>query len=335
MSIPLAAMSVATIIDILPVLNFLSVVWRAFCDLLPWIASQTISALSSERAILSAPCLVFEKIRADLPSSLFSTSISAFTFCLLSTLVNCCSIVSTTEDTGATSTRSALLSISSDISTISSGIVAENSIDCLAGGSLLSMRLISWINPISSIQSASSSTKCSRFPSFTCPWPIRSSSLPGVAISISVPWRSLDTCGPWLTPPNITVCFRNVCLPYSANDSDICIASSLVGLRISALSCLFARFSRGLCRSCSIIGIANAAVFPVPVCAIPRMSLPDSSTGIALLCIAVGSLYSFSLSDLIRGSLSPISLKVIKNCSFSKIFNLLYLPSAIYFCHFV
>ena len=40
--------------------------------------------------------------------------------------------------------------------------------------------------------------------------------------------------------------------------------------------------------------MANAAVFPVPVCAQPNMSFPVKATGIAFTCIGVGLAYPFS-----------------------------------------
>ena len=61
------------------------------------------------------------------------------------------------------------------------------------------------------------------------------------------------------------------------------VASSLVGVIINAVS--FFVLSRKFTR-----GIPNAAVFPVPVCAVPKISFPLSATGIASACIGVGVL---------------------------------------------
>jgi hypothetical protein len=63
------------------------------------------------------------------------------------------------------------------------------------------------------------------------------------------------------------------------------VASSRVGLRISE------RGIRALARPearRSIIGRTNAAVLPVPVCAIPRRSEPVRMMGIACCWIGVG-----------------------------------------------
>lgn len=108
---------------------------------------------------------------------------------------------------------------------------------------------------------------------------MRSSSLPGVAISISTPLRSTFTCGAWPTPPNMTVCLSPVYFPYAAKFSPICIASSLVGVSTSALirslsSPPFGKLYK-VCRT----GMAKEAVLPVPVCAHPKRSFPLSTTG--------------------------------------------------------
>jgi hypothetical protein len=72
---------------------------------------------------------------------------------------------------------------------------------------------LGWMNPMSSIRSASSSTKTSMASSRTNPCCIRSSSRPGVATRMSIPPRNACTCGPWPTPPKITVWRRPVCRP--------------------------------------------------------------------------------------------------------------------------
>src|SRR5581483_6945856 len=60
------------------------------------------------------------------------------------------------------------------------------------------------------------------------------------------------------------------------------MASSRVGTRISAaMPGVFC-----LC-SCSIIGIRNASVLPVPVWAVARTSLPSRACGIAAACTGV------------------------------------------------
>ena len=59
----------------------------------------------------------------------------------------------------------------------------------------------------------------------------------------------------------------------------------------------------------------KAAVFPVPVCAEPRISLPSKATGIACDCIGVGSLKSISKSARFRFLDSPNLSKLVINFS--------------------
>ena len=62
------------------------------------------------------------------------------------------------------------------------------------------------------------------------------------------------------------------------------------------------------------MGIVKAAVFPVPVCAIPNMSFPNRAKGIAFSCIRVGFLYPFLLRAFKIGSTIDNSLNVINKC---------------------
>ena len=76
------------------------------------------------------------------------------------------------------------------------------------------------------------------------------------------------------------------CLPYFSKLSDVCVASSRVGERISERG-IRAR-ARPFARMCSI-GSTKPAVLPVPVCATPTTSRRASTTGIACVWMAVGS----------------------------------------------
>ena len=78
--------------------------------------------------------------------------------------------------------------------TTSGGIVAEkNSVWRCFGSAAITLRT-SWMKPMSSMRSASSSTNTSRRSSRTRPWPIRSSRRPGVATRTSTPRASACTC---------------------------------------------------------------------------------------------------------------------------------------------
>ena len=83
-------------------------------------------------------------------------------------------------------------------------------------------------------------------------------------------------------PISLTFSFKTVCITW--------VASSLVGQTINAIACL--SFI-----SLLIIGIVKARVLPVPVWAVPRMSLPVKLTGIDWLWIGVGVLKSANWID--------------------------------------
>lgn len=96
-------------------------------------------------------------------------------------------MISTVEEAGVTSTFSGFVNIEFASVSISGGMVAEKNRVCLFVGSSFRMRLISWINPMSSIRSASSKTKKSSEFKETNPCDIKSNNLPGVATNICIP----------------------------------------------------------------------------------------------------------------------------------------------------
>ncbi len=73
-----------------------------------------------------------------------------------------------------------------------------------------------------------------------------------------------------------------MCAEYLPNASATCSASSRVGARISAWGTFRSTSRRDR------IGIANAAVLPVPVWARPTTSLPSSSVGMVAAWIGEG-----------------------------------------------
>ena len=87
---------------------------------------------------------------------------------------------------------------------ISLGMVALNSRFWRWAGRWRMTFFTSFTKPMSSIRSASSSTKISSRLRSTWPWPIRSFNRPGQAVSTSAPRRSASTWGCWPTPPNTT-----------------------------------------------------------------------------------------------------------------------------------
>ena len=123
------------------------------------------------------------------------------------------------------------------------------------------------------------------------------------------------------------ICFVISCPPYTGRilipciyllnlriSSATWIASSLVGERI--MTCVFLLSGSTF----SSIGIPNAAVFPLPVCAWPITSLPLNTTGIA--CAWIGD-----------ASSNPISLIPRRICGLNS--NSSNLNVSIYFLSFI
>ena len=105
-------------------------------------------------------------------------------------------MISTVEETGVTVTELGLFKIALERVTISGGMVAEKKRDCLFLGKTAKSFLMSCTKPISNIRSASSKTKYSTSLMLRCPWFIKSSKRPGVAITTSTPFLNAVTCGP-------------------------------------------------------------------------------------------------------------------------------------------
>ena len=170
---------------------------------------------------------------------------------------------------------------------ISSGIVAlKNRFWRFCGSNATTLR-ISWINPMSNMRSASSSTKNSRAFRETAFCPIRSSRRPGVATSTSTPRIRLFFWEASPTPPKMQVVEIAVNWAYCLKQSATWMASSRVGSRIKARQVLGARNFPESKSNCKI-GRANAAVFPVPVWAIPSKSQPSNRLGMDCSWIGVG-----------------------------------------------
>ena len=205
-----------------------------------------------------------------------------------------------------TATETGLYNSDCASAAISGGMVAVKNIVCRFFGSSAITFLTSWMNPISSMRSASSSTKKASPSSRIYPCACRSSSRPGVDTSISTPFFSISICAPGLIPPISTPQRYGRYLPYALIDSSICSASSRVGVSISARMP-----PRGLFVIRLSTGSENAAVFPVPVCAQPSTSLPSSAGGMAFSCMGDGVTYpaSATASSILRSSFSSSNRK--------------------------
>ena len=159
-----------------------------------------------------------------------------------------------------------------------SGIVALKNRFCRFCGKSATTLRMSWIKPMSSMRSASSSTKTSSFLRLTAFWPIKSSRRPGVATSTSTPRIRFLFCEASFTPPKMQAVEIAVNCAYCLKHSSTWMASSRVGSSTSTRHVLGARKfpdSSSLCK----MGSANAAVFPVPVWAIPSKSRPSKRLG--------------------------------------------------------
>ncbi len=186
----------------------------------------------------------------------------------------------------ATSTRTGLCRNSWVIRVISGAIVAEKNRVWRVKGTILKMRSMSGMKPMSSIRSASSTTMICTPVSISLPRSKWSSRRPGVAMSTSTP-RSMSLS--WslkLTPPMRSAIVSFTFLAYFSKFSATCAASSRVG-QSTRLRGIRAR-ARPLLR-CVIIGRTNAAVLPVPVWAMPSTSRPSSADGIAWIWMGVGT----------------------------------------------
>ncbi len=148
---------------------------------------------------------------------------------------------------------------------------------------------------MSSMRSASSSTRISSAASFAYGWVKWSSRRPGVATMTSTPLRKACSCGPMPTPPNTGAAVIGVCTARSFSSSTICAASSRVGVSTRARV-----VPRGLSIRRWRIGSTNAAVFPLPVMAEARTSRPARAGGTASAWIGVGRAKPSSFTPLRR-----------------------------------
>ena len=122
---------------------------------------------------------------------------------------------------------------------------------------------------------------------------MRSISRPGHAITVSAPFLMSFTCPYCETPPKMQANGNWQYFEYFLTFSAVCAASSRVGERTSARGCPMCRGRRTFQRWFRI-GSMNAAVLPVPVCAMPIKSRPSKRYGIARAWIGVGVLYPAS-----------------------------------------
>ncbi len=198
-------MSVATRARSSPVLKPARAWVRALWLLLPCSAMALMLFLVRNSATLLAPNLVRVNTRTWL--QLFSLMMCSSTCFFLPrptgwiTWVMRCTVVLL----GVTWMDCGLRSRPLARSRISSLKVAENSRLCLSLGTRASTFLTSWMKPMSSMRSASSSTRTSTVDRSMKPCCCRSSRRPGVATRMSTPFLMRSIWGFMPTPPKMTV----------------------------------------------------------------------------------------------------------------------------------
>ena len=288
MSRPRAATSVATRIRARPALNASSAFCRCAWLLLPWMATAGRPDFSSCSAKRLQPCLVLPNTstwsvwRADRMSTSRSRLLAESTGCARWTMVSAmvfCAATSTCFGDCMYSNASALMRASN---------VAENSSVCRCFGTRPMIRFICGRKPMSSMRSASSSTRTSTASSLAWPASMWSSRRPGQATRMSTPRRRLSICGCMPAPPKMVVTFMRRWRPYSLRLSATCTASSRVGTSTRARGLRGPLGWVSFDRRCSI-GRPKAAVLPVPVWAAPSTSWPARTSGIACAWIGVGT----------------------------------------------
>ena len=168
-------------------------------------------------------------------------------------------------------------------SRIGGGIVALKNSVCRFAGRCRRMRRTSGRKPMSSMRSASSRTRYSRFASFAYGERKWSSRRPGVATMTSTPLRNACSCGPIETPPYTAAPVIGVCTASCARSSRICAASSRVGVSTRARV-----RPRGLSSMRCSSGNTKAAVLPLPVAAQASTSRPSRAGGMAASWMGVG-----------------------------------------------
>ena len=172
---------------------------------------------------------------------------------------------------------------------------------------------MSGMKPMSSMRSASSSTRISTWPRFAARWPTRSSRRPGRRD------EDLDA-GAQLLDLRDRGGRRRTRPPTSQRDVPAVGLDALGDLdgelarrrQDEAADGVPRRRERGVrlrSQSRSRIGRVNAAVLPVPVCAAASTSVPWRTRGIARSCTGVGSVYPSSVTVRNRTSDRPSSSK--------------------------
>ena len=201
---PRAARSVATSTRRAPLLNSERALVRAPWLLLPWMAAAAMPSFSRRSAIRFAPCLVRENTSTCCQSLARIRWLSRSPLRSMSQGCSRCSTVGAARFSGVACSCTGCCNSPVASLLISVEKVAENSRFCRLGGIKARILWISRMKPISSMRSASSSTRISTRSSRRARCCCRSISLPGVATRMSVPRCRRIIWGLIFTPPNTT-----------------------------------------------------------------------------------------------------------------------------------
>ena len=284
--------SVATRTWILPARNFSRALSRAPCGRSACMTSTLTPAFLRSLHTSSTRCLVRQKTSTRSGANLSRSASSSWVFWPWVTGHRCSSTVSAVSPVRAISTVTGSVRSASMVDLIDGGIVAEKSSVWCADGSSCMMRRMLGQKPMSSMRSASSSTRVSTCERLTWLCSIRSSRRPGVATSMSQPRSSSAICLSNLVPPTTMVARWPVWAHTTLATLSICCASSRVGVTTRAKGPRRLFVARSVPSSpamrCSV-GSVNAAVLPVPVWAEATTSRPSSTRGMAPAWTGVGS----------------------------------------------
>ena len=223
----------------MPARNFSNARSRALCGRSACMTSAEMPADLRRLSRSSARCLVRQKTStrsgctpAAPPAD--NRASSSWVFCPWVTGQRCSSTVSAVSPTCATSITTGSLSMASTVPLIEGGIVAEKSSVWRSSGHSFTMRRTLGQKPMSSMRSASSSTRTCTSLSETWPCSMRSIRRPGVATSRSQPLSSPRICRSNFAPPMTTTALWPVCSHTVVTTPSICAASSRVGVTIRA-----------------------------------------------------------------------------------------------------
>mmetsp|Transcript_72801 Transcript_72801/g.236491 ORF Transcript_72801/g.236491 Transcript_72801/m.236491 type:complete len:273 (-) Transcript_72801:608-1426(-) len=175
--------------------------------------------------------------------------------------------------------------------------------------------------PMSSMRSASSKTKCLTASTLMTPRSRKSCRRPGVQIAISTPSASALSCGMVSAPPLMQATRISERKVSRRASTAICWHSSRVGAstKLVGQTGPSARALGPTRMAVAMIGVRNAAVLPLPVCALTMTSVHSRAAGMACFCTGVGVLYPhlsiLATSASGKSYLSQAAMKLSTGCT--------------------